>query len=188
ENAPSWKVGDRCWFLDTKADGARVLVETSIVGVQDFEQAGPRISIAEAASMSSLGAPLYNERGEVIALVGGTLIPGMRAATWRDGISHVSLAMGLNSMAVPIAALGEVTAVSGTRLQQLGARGVFVPPLVGPRNVLTGTIARRVEKRNEVPMPVDEKREFARREGEAVAFLTFDPQEKREGMAVFKIF
>jgi hypothetical protein len=54
--------------------------------------------------------------------------------------------------------------------------------------VVTGTLALKVEKNQGLPFPVNEKSEFRRSEKEAVAFLTFDPQERREGMAAFQVY
>jgi hypothetical protein len=99
----------------------------------------------------------------------------------------VPLSLVTNTFAVPLAGLPALGG-PGAKLHELAARGLFVPPLVGPVNVLTGTIALGIEKRNGVPMPVNEKSDFSRSEREAVAFLTFDPQEKRQGMASFQIY
>jgi S1-C subfamily serine protease len=187
DSAKSWKVGDRCSYLDTSQDGARVNVDTSIVGAQEFPQAGPRISIQMSVSHRGIGGPLLNDYGDAIAVLGGALIPGTSVSgVGRD--AHVLLSYPVTTMAFPLSSLPSVTADSRISLQELSARGVFPPPLVGPLNVFTGTIARGVETRNNVPVPVDEKTEFKSGEGDAVAFLTFDPQEKRQGMGVFRIY
>lgn len=189
DRSRSWKVGDRCAFLDTGADGARVMVDTTLVGAQDFPQAGPRVSVAAPVSPRSIGAPLLNEYGEAIAVMGGALTPGVSMASpLRIGSSYGPTSMLVSTMGFPVSALPSVSADAATKLQDLAAKGVFLRPIVGPRNVLTGTIARGVEKRNGVPMPIDEKSEFSRSEAEAIAFLTFDPQEKREGMSAFHIY
>jgi len=186
--AKSWKVGDRCSYLDTSQDGARVNVDTSIVGAQEFPQAGPRISIQIPVSPRAIGGPLLNEYGDAIAVLGGALLPGASVSGARHGMAHAPLSYTVTTMAYPLSSLPSVAADSRTSLQELSARGVFPPPLVGPLNVFTGTIARGVETRNNVPVPMDEKTEFKSGEGDAVAFLTFDPQEKRQGMGVFRIY
>lgn len=188
DSAKSWKVGDRCSYLDTSPDGARVNVDTSIVGAQDFLQAGPRISIQMPVSPRAIGGPLLNEYGEVIAVLGGALIPGAGVSSIRRGMAHVPFSYTVTTMAFPLSSLPSVPADSRITLQELAAQGIFPPPMVGPLNVLTGNIARGVETRNNVPVPIDEKTEFKSSEGEAVAFLTFDPQEKRQGMGVFRIY
>jgi len=188
DRARSWKVGDRCFFLDVGMDGTRAITETTIVGAQDFPGRGPRILLASAHSHLSVGAPLIDEYGNAIAILGGTLAPGMGLPAQGAFLAYGPGA-GSQTMAVPTAfAASAVLSSPGETLAALGARGVFAPPLVGRRNVLTGTIARAVEKQRDIPIAIDEKSEFRRSEGEAVAFLTWDPQEKRDGMAAFKIY
>jgi S1-C subfamily serine protease len=182
----TWKVGDRCAFLDTGADGARVMADAVIVGAQDFPKAGPRLSINAQVNARAIGGPLLNEYGEPIAVLGGALTPGLTMTHLGSG-AFVPLSLVTNTFAVPLAGLPALGG-PGAKLHELAARGLFVPPLVGPVNVLTGTIALGIEKRNGVPMPVNEKSDFSRSEREAVAFLTFDPQEKRQGMASFQIY
>jgi hypothetical protein len=184
----SWKVGDRCFFLDTNPDGARVVIDTVIIGAQEFAQAGPRISIQSPVNGRAVGGALLNEYGDAIAVLGGALVPGTSGAGTRSRGAHVPLAFLVTTMAVPLSAVPSVAADSRITLQELSARGIVPPPVVGPLNVFTGTIARGVEKRNNVPYPMDEKTEFRSGEGDAVAFLTFDPQEKRQGMGVFRIY
>jgi hypothetical protein len=182
----SWKVGDRCSFLDTTPDGARVMVDTNLIGVQEFPQAGARLSINSPVSARSVGAPLLNEYGQAIAVLGGTLTPGHTLAGRRPG---AFLQFGnVTTMGVPLASVPVTTPASATHLADLAARGVFVPPLVGPVNVLTGNIAHKVEMRHNIPFAVGEGFEFSRRDQDAVAYLTFDPQEKREGMSVYRIY
>jgi len=186
DRSRSWKVGDRCSFIDTTGDGARVMSDAAIVGAQDFPQAGPRISIQAPVSVRSIGAPLLNEYGEAIAVLGGALTPGLASVRAPAGVSL--LGFSSTAMAFPVSSLPAVSAEARATLQDLAARGVFTPPLVSPLNVFTGTIARGIEKRNNIPMPLGEKSEFRRNEGEAWAFLTFDPQEKRDGMGIFRIY
>jgi hypothetical protein len=187
DRSRSWKVGDRCSFLEVGADGSRAITETTIVGAQDFPGRGARILIASAFGALSVGAPLMDEYGDAIGVLGGTLAPGMGLPAHGAFLSYGPAPMA-QTMAVPTVGVSPELAGPGETLAALGARGVFPPPLVGPRSVLTGTIARAVERQNDVPIAVDEKSEFRRSEKEAVAFLTFDPQEKRGGMAAFRIY
>lgn len=187
DRSRSWKVGDRCFFLEVGADGSRAITETTIVGAQDFPGRGVRILLANPFGPLSVGAPLIDEFGDAIAVLGGTLAPGTGLPAQGAFLSYGPVSAS-HTMAVPTVAVASESGGPGETLAALGARGVFAPPLVGPRNVLTGTIARAVEKQNDIPFAIDEKSEFRRSETEAVAFLTFDPQEKRDGMAAFKIY
>ena len=188
DRARSWKVGDRCSFLEVGADGSRAITETTIVGAQDFPGRGPRILLASAFGYLSTGAPLLDEHGDAIAVLGGTLMPGAGLPSQGVYLSY-GTGRGSQTMAVPTSVMASTELGGpGETLAALAARGVFARPLVGPRNVLTGTIARKVETQNNVPLAMDEMSEFRSGEPQAVAFLTFDPQEKRDGMAAFKIY
>ena len=182
------QVGDRCSFLDTGVDGARVMTETAIVGAQQFPKAGPRLSLNAVVGPRAVGAPLLNEFGEAIAVLGGALTPGLTQVGMHTTLRFVSLSLVSSPMAVPLSGMPAIEPSASVRLSQLAAKGLFVPPLVAPVNVLTGTLALKVEKNQGIPMPLNEKSEFRRSEKEAVAFLTFDPQERREGMAAFEVY
>jgi S1-C subfamily serine protease len=188
ERERSWKVGDRCSFLDTGEDGVRVMTETVIVGAQQFPKAGPRLSINTLVGARAVGGPLLNEFGEAIAVLGGTLTPGLGLSAQRP-VGYVPFfSVSNNGMAVPLADVPAAPATAPARLGDLAARGVFVPPVVGSVRVITGNFALKVETNSGVPMPIGEKSEFSRKEKEAVAFLTFEPHEKREGMTAFHVF
>lgn len=186
DRARSWKVGDRAFFLEIGADGSRAITETTIVGAQDFPRRGPRLLIGNAFGPLSTGGPLIDEYGDAIGILGGSLAPGTGSLT--HAFLSYSAASTTQSMAVPTVAIPLEPAGEGETLGALAARRVFPVPIVGPRNVLSGTLARAIERQNGVPIAVDEKLQFRRSEREAVAFLTLDPQEKRDGMAAFKIY
>jgi hypothetical protein len=188
DRARSWKIGDRVFFLEIGADGSRAITETTIVGAQDFPGRGARLIIAAAFGALSTGGPLLDEYGDTIGILGGTLAPGTGVRQQQGAYISFGPGMTTQSMAVPTVAIPTETGGEGETLGALAARRVFPPSLVGPRSVLTGTIARSVDRQNGVPVAVDEKSEFRRAERDAVAFLTFDPQEKRDGLAGFKIY
>ena len=122
---------------------------------QDFPGRGSRILLSSAFGHLSVGAPLAysDEYGEAIAVLGGTLAPGTGLPP--GAFLSYGPAATSQTMAAPTVAVSELDG-PGETLAALGAPGVFPPPLVGPRNVLTGTIARAVEKQNDVPIAIDE--------------------------------
>lgn len=186
DRSRSWNVGDRVFFIEAGDDGRRAIAETSIVGAQDFPGRGPRILLATGFGPLSVGGPLIDETGSVIGVLGGTLAPGM--AIEAAGIfNRQGSLVPLQTMAVPTLAAGGDPHPVGETLSALASRNVFPRPLVGAQNVLTGTIARAVEKQSGIPIAVDQKSEFSRSEAQAVAFLTWNPKEKREGLAAFRI-
>src|SRR6185369_824236 len=182
-------VGERVYFLDVPAEGNRVLVETSLIGKQDLGPAGDRFNIADTTNRRAVGSPLLNEYGEVIGLVGGTLVPG--AAFLEDlafGARSNSLGMtSRGTLAVPITLINDSTTAS-TTIDGLLRDGQFMPALVSTQSVLSGTLARTVNKKADPPNPIDEKIEFSRANPQGVLFLTWLPKEKRKGYPSLRLY
>src|SRR5262249_3034322 len=109
-------VGDRSYFLDAPTEGNRVLVETSVIGNQDLGPAGSRLNIGDTANRRAVGSPLLNEYGEVIGLLGGSLLPG--AAFLEDpGFGARNNFLGTpsrGSLAVPIKLVVESSSTATT--------------------------------------------------------------------------
>ena len=182
-------VGERVYFLDVPAEGNRVLVETSLIGKQDLGPAGDRINIADTTNRRAVGSPLLNEYGEVIGLIGGTLVPG--AAFLEDlafGARSNSLGMtSRGTLAVPITLINDSTTAS-TTIDGLLRDGQFMPALVSTQSVLSGTLARTVNKKADPPNPIDEKIEFSRANPQGVLFLTWLPKEKHKGYPSLRLY
>ena len=182
-------VGEHIYFLDVPAEGNRVLVETSLIGKQDLGPAGDRFNIADSTNRRAVGSPLLNEYGEVIGLVGGTLVPG--TAFLEDlafGARSNSLGMtSRGTLAVPITLVNDSTAAS-TTIDGLLKDGQFMPALVSTQSVLSGVLARTVNKKADPPLPIDEKIEFSRANPQGVLFLTWLPKEKRKGYPSLRLY
>jgi hypothetical protein len=63
-----------------------------------------------------------------------------------------------------------------------------MPALVSTQSVLSGTLARTVNKKIEPPQPIDEKIEFSRANPQGVLFLTWLPKEKRKGYPSLRLY
>ncbi len=191
ERAPadSSTIGDRSYFLDVPAEGNRVLVETSLIGKQSLGTAGDRLNIADTANRRAVGSPVLNEYGEVISLVGGGLLPG--SAFLEDmAFGARSNALGITSrgtLAVPINLVDESSG-SSTTIEGLARSGQFLPALVNTQSVLSGTLARTVNRKSDPPQPIDEKIEFSRADNQGVLFLTWLPKEKRKGRPMLRLY
>lgn len=184
--AGSWAVGDRVYVLDVPAEGNRVLIETSIIGKQTISGAGDRISVGENLSRRSLGAPLLNEYGEVIGVIGGNLIPG--AAFVEDlAFSARSLAgTTRGTLAVPLNLIDQAS--TPTTIASLASAGQFMPPLIGSDNVLSGTLSRNLNRKTDPPQPIEERSEFSRQDARAMLLVTWLPREKRKGIPNLRLF
>lgn len=183
-------VGDRAYFLDVPAEGNRVLVETSLIGKQDLgTSVGERINIADTANRRAMGSPLLNEQSEVIGMVGGSLLSG--AAFLEDiAFGARSNSLGVASrgtLAVPINLVNDA-ANNATTIDGLLRAGQFMPALVSTESVLSGTLARAVNKKADPPTILDEKIEFSRANAQGVVFITWLPKEKRKGYPSLRLY
>ncbi|MBI3670091.1 MAG: trypsin-like peptidase domain-containing protein [Acidobacteria bacterium] len=191
--ANSWSVGDHCYALDSPAEGNRVIVDVGITGQNSSPEAGERLNLSIYPSQRAIGGPLLNEFGEVIGVVGGSLLPGASSlAGTRFGYpTNILGVAGIfrGILAVPITLIPAPTAGAvSTTLAELAQRGQFVAPLTGSRNVLHGTLARRVERKGPVPQPVDEKFDFTRRDTELAVFLNWNSKEKIKSTATLQLY
>jgi S1-C subfamily serine protease len=191
ERAPanSWAIGDRIYFLDAPAEGNRVLVETSLIGKQNLGPAGDRLNVGDTVNRRAVGSPVLNEYGEVIGLIGGSLLPG--AAFLEDlAFGARSNALGVASrgtFAVPITMIDESLSTA-TTIQGLAASGQFMQALVTSQSVLSGALARAVNKKVDPPQPIDEKIEFSLANSQGVLLLTWLPKEKRKGRPSLRLY
>ena len=140
----SWAVGDRTYLLDVPAENSRVLIETSLIGKQNLDTAGDRINIADTVNRRALGSPLLNEYGEVIGLIGGSLLPG--SAFIEDlafGARTNSLGVASRgTLAVPMQLVSDATDTA-TTIEGLAKSGQFIPALGSSQSVLSGVLASR---------------------------------------------
>lgn len=177
--APSLQVGDRCSFLDLQDDGSRVLIDASVVG----EMKNGRLNLAPAGSESSAGAPVLNEYGEVVGMIGGS---GILGASVLDVSSLGGFAMR-GAGAIPLKAVRVPDAGTPTPLGDLEARGEFVRPVARTPHIVTGVFGRAVENRG-IPMAIDQRFQFTRADGEAIAFVTWSPRRKEDAAVKFQLF
>ena len=182
-------IGDRSFFLDVPSEGSRVLVDTSLIGKQDLGPAGDRLNISDTINRRAVGSPLLNEYGEVIGFIGGSLLPG--AAFLEDAaFAARSNTLGVASrgtFAVPIALVND-TASGATTIDGLLRDGQFMPPLSSTQSVLSGVLARSVNKKTNPPQPIDERLEFSRANAQGVLLLTWLPTEKRKGYPSLRVY
>ena len=182
-------IGDRSFFLDVPAEGSRVLVDTSLIGKQDLGPAGDRLNLSDTVNRRAIGSPLLNEYGEVIGLIGGSLLPG--AAFLEDAAfaarSHTLGVASRGTFAVPIALVND-TASGATTIDGLLRDGQFMPPLASTQSVLSGVLARSVNKKTNPPQPIEERLEFSRSNAQGVLLLTWLPTEKRKGYPSLRVY
>lgn len=185
---PAWQVGDLVFTLDA-SHGGTTIVEATIVGRARPERTAGRITIS--ASPHSPGAPLLDEYGEVIGIVGGQTVPGLSSLPrpMTGPSATESLLTQAGSAAVPIELLQVRSSPVGTNFVQLVAQRVFVP-LVGRGriHVAHATTGQGVLKAENWINPADEKAVFSRLAGQFAVVLNAKPQIKIDVMATCAVF
>ena len=152
------------------------------------------MDLANAPAGDGYGSALLNEYGEVIGIVGGSLLPGI--STLESGRTSYAInllaARGMvhAAMASPIWLVPRVPDKSQeTTLEQLAADGQFVPPLVWKDDVVSGTLTKSLPKdKTKLPNMVDDKFEYTRADARAYIFLILAPRQKRKGLSSILIY
>jgi S1-C subfamily serine protease len=187
----SLSVGDRCFTLDSPSEGSRVIVDADVIGIQEFPGAGERLSISAAPSRAAIGGPLLDEYGDVIGIVGGSLLPGasslesMRFGYAANVLSLSGLMRGV--LGVPIHLVALSPPQRGT-LADLARGGQFVPLLTAQRNVMSGTLSKQLDRKSGFPQPLQESNEFSRRDQQFFVYVGWEPKEKFKPMATVRVY
>lgn len=138
-----------------------------------------------------IGSPLINEYGDLIGVVGGSLIPGWASTKSLPGV-YYSGAQIANAtpglVAVPVNTSSKPSSTQApTNLQQLASDGAFTPVLTRFENIQYGTLAKRVEAKPS-PRPMEETYEFRSSEGSLAVFISWRPKEKIKTTAMVRIY
>jgi S1-C subfamily serine protease len=177
-----WQVGDRVYSISLSEDRGLTIVDAAIMGTARPERSGERLTLTTGGGGRSEGAPVLNEYGDVIALLGDQTIPGESllprpmlgpSATERGAARAGVYAVPVNQAQPPAAGTG------GLSFVQLEKEGEFTPALgAGRMHVVRATTAQGARKEPGWINPVDEKAVFARRSGSFTVILNLRPRAK----------
>jgi hypothetical protein len=179
------KVGDRCYTVMGGPAGARVLVDGTIVGAS--ASAGtPGVIASFSGGVALPGAPVLDEYGEVLGIVGGGSLQAVGPLVRQ--LAQAGSGLGMQGgQIIPLSALPFGTPAAPIPIAELRRRGVLMPPVVGD-HVLSGGFARQIGTKPAV-RPVDQRDEYSAREGGAIyTFLTWDPKARLKGSVVLRLF
>jgi hypothetical protein len=183
-------VGSRVYALAVSPDSSRIIVRCDITGKNKFPQAGERLNL-NCSHANVIGSPLLNEYGDLIGVVGGSLIPGWASTKQLPGVYYSGAHIGNatpGTLAVPVNSSSRPPSTQApTQLQQLASDGTFTPALTRSQNILYGTLARRVDTKIS-PKPVEETYEFRSAEASLAIFLCWQPKEKVKGAAIARVY
>src|SRR5215472_1237460 len=191
--ADSWSVGDTAMYLETAPEGNRVITNVSIDGKNVFPGAGMRLNISAAPTDGAIGTCLLNEYGEVIGVIGGTIVPGTSAMKFLEIASPTPVAAGSRvyvrgGLAVPIALIPSSLAETPTPLSGLEAKGEFLAPVTASRNVVYGQLAHTVNTKGGLLFPVDSSDSFSKHDAKVNVYMLWEGREKTKGLVTVRLF
>lgn len=164
-NDKSVTVGDHCYWLDAKTDGARVISDGQIVGKESHEGWGERFSISGLFNSTATGGPVLNEHGDVLGLLGGAL-PEIHG--YSGGATFA-----MTSSAVPIGLVNAISNATLTPLQTLWATNQFTAPVTAARSISFGMITQGKPQKGKGPLSKEMKVDFTPRDEFAAVVVAF---------------
>jgi hypothetical protein len=178
----SLTIGDRAFAVHTDDEGGRVITEVGIVGEE--QTAAPRLRLSEYLAS---GSPLLDDRGDLVGLVVARSSEEP-AGPVRMSVNDSPVRIVGANLAIPAPRL-PTKAEAPVTLAELARRGEFVTPLSADRrHVISGVFAGRIERRGAVPMPLDQRSSFSRKDGQVSVFVSWDPKEKKDALTWFEVY
>lgn len=189
--AKSWNIGDRCYALGAAA-GGRTILSGGIVGQSDQPRFGERMTISIVAAPDEIGAPVINQFGKAIGMIGGNVLPGVAftnsspSTSAPDSFTESYSAPGL-TVPVQIVNIPPANQTANT-LAQLFASGVFFPPLTARDRVGFAALALQVDRKNGPAWPRDVRSQFSLGQQTMSVFVNWKPKAKYKGTAEVHFF
>lgn len=184
----SWAVGDRVYYLDVKTEDNRTIVDANITGASKTAESGERLNLSFYYREASIGSPVVNEYGDVIAMLGGLPFPG---AWWKDATRDLrTYNYGSGGTAVPIELVtaNQFTSQPAT-LEAMLTGGQFLPLFPDHRDISRAGIYRYLDNRVAgQPYGLEDKFEYSRKDREAFVYVMWQPSIKRKGQIYFRVF
>jgi hypothetical protein len=174
-------VGDGAFVVHTGEDGSRVITEAAVVG----QEPGPseRLRLSQPVAV---GSPLMDERGDLVGVALGAIAEdSLGPAMMLTPYGSTRIPNGISMLPAP----RWPAAAAPVPLAELARRGEFITPLsAGRRHIISGVFAGSVKRGGVVPMPLDQKFVFSRKEGQASVFVQWDPKEKKDALSWFEVY
>jgi len=182
----SWNIGDTVSYLEITPGGNSVISEMKIVGKHSHPVFGDRINLSHIASIEAIGAPLLNEYGEVIGILGDSLYSGGDPRNPLDLLlmDTVGSANGnRQSIGVPIT-LVNFKQVPPTAVETLILKGESFPPLVSRRYVSYVQLTHKVSG----SWPVDSSTRFSHGDKNMTVFVMWQSNGNIKGRAKIQLY
>jgi hypothetical protein len=175
-------IGDRLFTMDGEASGTRVLVQGAVSGQNEMAGGGRRLLATFGNGIGMPGAPVLNEYGELVGMIGGANAPGLTRMTdllrFREELKATPVI--LPSLFV----LRE--GVAAVDVAELQLRGELVQALIGEEHISWGGFAAGYSK--ETRLASDQRDRFSRQERTFVTFINWKPLARLRGMSSVRIY
>jgi hypothetical protein len=176
-------VGDRCFSMEGSGAGSRVVIDGAISGQVDGGPSGPRWIVRWGNGTGTPGAPVVTESGELIGVIGGTLVPG--ASGLDDLLRYRAELQGVP--VIPASLIRIIPEAPPVAVADLRSRGELLPAVRGSENVLAAGFAKSIIKDGPAIRPAQERQEFNPTDKTFVAYMSWAPQARVKGMLVFRL-
>jgi hypothetical protein len=175
-------IGDRCYSLEAGPAGTRLLADGTIVGKADAPSGGSRFIVSFTTGEGVPGAPVVNEFGEAIGVIGGGLTPG------RTTLGERLRARGelRGAPVVPLSTVAVPASPSPATLQELRQKGITMAPVVAEDSVMQAGFARDIER---FPVrPLDQQEGFTAADKRFFVFVSWDPKQRLRGVMKLGVY
>ncbi len=177
------KVGDRVFSMEGGAVGSRVLVEGTLTGQSESPSAGRRMLITLLTGPGTIGAPVVNEYGELIGIIGGVGMPGATRLIELLRARAETRALTL----IPLNLIRFNPDQPGQSIATLLQKGELVAPLVGEEHVVSGGFAKAIGKAQTV-QAIDQREQFSSQDKTFVTYVSWNPQVRVRGQGMIRVF
>lgn len=178
--ANATNVGDRCYSMEAGASGGRVLSECTITGKGGSP--GPMLLATFFNGLGTPGAPVLNEYGELIGIIGAGNVPG---ATRLQHIMRFRAELK-GAPIVPFNLVRVPEGATGSALAELRASGEIIAAVSGDEHVVSGGFARAIAK-SPIVAPAEQRDEFSVHDKSFVVFVSWSPQQRLKGQMVLRL-
>lgn len=182
----SWSVGEHYYSIGVSSAGGRIIHEGAIVGHDTQLPFGERLNLSMPFDAPAIGAPVLNEFGDVIGVLGGSLVPGSSSPlppmAGSSSLAPTALAVPIDLVKIPTSETAAAT------LADLMARGEFIPPLRGQEQVGYGAFALAIDRKNGTGWPRDVRNQFSQSDKQMIVFVQWDGKTKIKNIATLRFY
>jgi len=140
-------IGDRLIAFHVEGQNVRVIGGVDVTARYNPAPFGERLRVDPTPAAQATGGPLLNGFGDVAAVIGGSVLPGLRPAPGLQTSSWPPTRYQVNDAAIPIRLVPDLAdASAGTSLQSIAARGEFTAFLESDVNLTNAGTTREMSK------------------------------------------